>query len=121
MKMVIVNQDKTKTTESLEFDIREVKTCRNIVIKEEQWKKFKKITKKEDDCMNFKELKGLNEFLEQDIIKSVYLIVEVKENRNFGIYSTREKAKKILQAMIQKIGEQKSYTLPKDKFAEILL
>lgn len=119
--MVIVNQLKTKTTESLEFDIREMKTCKNTIVKEEDWKKFKKITQKENNYISFKELKGLSEFLEQDMMNSIYAIMEVKTHRNFGIYSTKEKAKKVLKTIIEKNEKQKSYTLPKDTSIGMML
>ena len=119
--MVIVNQEKTKTTKSLELDIKEMKTCKNIEVKKEDWEKFKRITQKENNYISFKELKGLSEFLGQDMMKSIYAIMEVKTNRIFGIYSTKEKTKEVLQTIIEKNEKQKSYTLPKDAYIGMML
>lgn len=119
--MLIVSQNEDKITETLELDIQEIKTCKNIFIDNETWKKFKKITRKKYNQINLEELIDLGEFLEQDITKSVYQIVEIKRNRSLGIYQTKDKAKNVLKEIMQKYSKQEIYQLPKDRNEIVLL
>lgn len=105
--MIIVSQDRKKITESLEFQVDEKTTCKNIFIDEKTWQKFKKITNKTDNYCSLKELKGLGELIEKDIIKQIYEIKEIENNRVFGSYDTEQKAKEALQETLntcEKIG-----------------
>lgn len=113
--MIIISQDEIKITESLELNVKEVKTCKNILIPRDEYKKFQKITQKNGNWISEKELKGLGEFLGQETTKSVYAITEIKTNRIFGIYSTKEKARKVLKEIIQKNEKSKNYQMLKDE------
>jgi len=113
--MVIISQKQDKTTESLEFNIDEIRTCQNVFINEDKWKKFKKIIGKENDCCNLEELRGLSEFLEKDMMKSIYTVREVKSNRIFGVYSKKEKAKQSLLEAIKTIKSKGYYQMLKDE------
>lgn len=112
--MLIVSQNGDKTTESLEFDIKEIETCRNIFIDEASWQKFKRITQKENDITNLKEMKGLEEFLGHGVRKTIYSIIEVKTKRIFGLYETKEKANNTLNKISQAYENRKKYHLQKD-------
>lgn len=82
--MIIISQNKDKTTESLEFIIKERKTCKNIFIDKDTYQKFKNITQKTDDrYLSEKELKGIGELIGKDITKAIYSIVELKSNSIF--------------------------------------
>lgn len=113
--MIIISQNESQTTESLEFKVMEVKTCKNTLIPKDKYQKFQKITQKNTSWISEKELKGLGEFLGQEMTKSVYAIIEMKGTRNFGIYETKEKAKQVLKEIIQKNEDCKKYHIPKDE------
>lgn len=113
--MVIISQKQDKTTESLEFNIDEIKTCQTLFISEDKWRKFKKNVGKENNYCNSKELKGLSEFLEKDMTKSICAIREVKSNRIFGIYSKKEKAKQSLIEAVKAIKDKGYYQMPEDE------
>jgi len=113
--MVIISQKQDKTTESLEFNIDEITTCQNIFVSEDRWKKFKRIIGKENDYCNLKELKGLGEFLEKDMTKSIYAVREIKSNRIFGTYLKEEKAKQSLIEAIKAIKDKGYYQMLEDE------
>lgn len=81
--MLILSQKGDKITESLEFNIEEIETCKNNFIDEKSYKDFKKIIQKNNNFMCLKELKGLTNFLNQIITKTTYCIIEIKTNRVF--------------------------------------
>ncbi len=115
--MVTISQYKDKITESSEFSIREIVTCKSELVPEDAWKKFKKITQKEDkdNQLSLKELKGLGEFSGKSMIRIVYTIVEVKSCRNFDTFTTKEKARKELQNILKNIEKQGIYQIQEDK------
>lgn len=121
--MIIVSQHKDKTTQSLEFSIRERESCKSIFIDKETWQKFKKITQRtgNDNQISLKELKGIGELLEKSTTRYLYEIVEVKRNRVFGTYTSKAKAKQVLQKMLQKVEKQNTYQMPEDKDLEITI
>lgn len=112
---MIISQCKDKITSSLEFSIQEMQTCRNEFISKENWQKFKKITQKKDEGITLNELKGLGEFLGKNMTKTVFTIIEVKSNRNFGIFTTKDKAKQELQEILKSIEEKRNYQIQEDK------
>lgn len=114
--MIVISQNEEKITDNISFSIQERITCKNIIIDEKSWKKFKKITNKQDDYMNLQELKGLGELLEQNITKSVFLIRQSSNNDIFGIYNTRSKAKEVIKEIIgtYERSDAKSYYIPKN-------
>lgn len=115
--MIIVSQMNNGITESLEFEIIERKTTKNEIIPKEIWDKFKKITQKsdEDNTMSLKELKGIGELLGKDMTRTVYMVVEIKSGRNFGTYTTKEKAMKTIDEILKAIKNQITYKMPNDK------
>lgn len=119
--MLIVSQNENKITESLEFDIKEIQTCKNIFIDEKSWQRFKKITQKKNDIVNLKEMKGLEEFLGQDMRKTIHSIIEVKTKRVFALYTTKEKAKNTLKEIIQAYRDRKKYQLKRDNDIGIVI
>lgn len=121
--MLIVSQNKDKTTESLEFIIEERKTCKSIFIDKDTYQKFKKVTQKTDDrYLNEKELKGLGELIGKDMTKPIYSIIEIKTNSIFGIYSSKQKAERILGKLIQSYkNKDKVYEIPSDENEGLIL
>lgn len=112
---MITSQCKDKITNSLEFSIQEVQTCKNEFISNEDWQKFKRITQKKDDMITSKELKGLSEFLGKNMSKTLFTIIEVKSGRNFGIFTTKDKARQELQEILKNIEEKRNYQIQEDK------
>lgn len=118
---MITSQCKDKITNSLEFSIKEIQTCRNEFISKEDWQKFKKITQKKDEEITLKELKGISEFLGKDMAKTVFTIIEVKSGRNFGIFTTKNKARKELQEILKSIEKKMNYQIQEDKTIGLIM
>lgn len=121
--MLIVSQYKDKTTECLEFIIKEITTCKSVFIDKASYEKFKKITQKKDDGrISIKELKGLGELMEKNMTKQVYTIIERKRLDNFGTFSSKDKAKEVLQNIIQAYENgNKKYEIPQDENTDLVL
>lgn len=120
--MLIISQNKDKTTESLNLVIKEKRTCKSVFVNEEVFQKFKRITQENSIFLSTTELKGLGELVEKDMMKSVYIILEVKNNLILGIYSSRGKAKEILENLMKSyIKKEKVYEMPKNENEELIL
>lgn len=121
--MVIVSQYKDKTTESLEFIIKDVTTCKNVFIDIATYQKFKKIIQKKDDgYLSIEELKGIGELMEKNMTKQVYMFIERKTHENFGTFLSKDKAKEVLQKIIQAHEKgNKKYEIPQDEKTDLVL
>lgn len=118
---MITSQYKDRITNSLEFSIQELQTCRNEFISKEDWQKFKKITQKKDEEITLSELKELGEFLEKNMTKTVFTIIEVKSGRNFGIFTIKNKAIKELQEIVKTVGQKMNYQIQEDKTIGLIM
>lgn len=110
--MLIISSNKDKTTESLEFDISQVKTCKIDFVDEKNWQKFKKQTLKKD---NWIDLHGISTLFKKDMERNIYTVNETKSNRTFGMYATKENAKKELKEISERVGRYTSYQMKIDK------
>ena len=56
--MLIISQNRYKTTECMELEIKKRKTCKSVFIDKASFQKFKRITnKKDDEYISIEELK----------------------------------------------------------------
>lgn len=118
--MVIVNQNKDGTTNSLNFQIKERQTCKSELVSKEIWEKFKRITQKGNNIIGVRELKGLEELVGKKLTENIYVIVEVNSNRIFGYFTTKKKAIKELQRMLKNLKEE-VYQIQDDKEKKITM
>ena len=121
--MIIISQYKDKITQTIEFSIKQKQTCRSVFIDKDSYEKFKKITQKKDDgYLSLKELKGIGELLGKEMTKQVYTITERTQHENFGTFSSKEKAKEVLQNIVQAHEKKvKRYEIPQDENADLVL
>ncbi len=110
--MIIISSNKDKITESLEFGIQQNKTCKNGFVDEKTWKTFKKESIQKDNWVTLKELSRL---FQMDMTKNVYSILELKSNRIFGTYITKEKAKNELEEISETVGKHMKYQIKNDE------
>lgn len=112
--MPVISQNKDKVTGNLEFSIIETKTAKQEFIPKDVMQKFKQITQKRDDdnSLSLKELKGIGVLLGEKMITTVYMVVEANTRRNFGTYTTKEKAR---TELVNILKAKNIYEMQQDK------
>lgn len=115
--MVIVSSSKDNITESLEMSIKEIKTCKKGFVDEKTWKTFKKESAQKD---NWVTLKKLSRLFQMDMTENVYSILELKSNRIFGTYTTKEKAINELEEISESVGKHMRYQMKSDEKMNVI-
>lgn len=110
--MVIISSNKDKITESLELSIQKIKTCKSEFVDEKTWQKFKKKTLQKNDWIDLNDISNL---YKKNMERNIYTVDEIKSHRTFGMYTTKQKAKKELEAISESIGRHTSYQIKIDK------
>lgn len=110
--MVIISSNKDKITESLEFSIQQIKTCKSEFVDEKAWQKLKKKTLQKSNWIDLNDISAL---LKKNMERNIYTVDEMKTHRTFGIYATKEKAKEELEAISESAGRHTSYQMKIDK------
>lgn len=116
--MIIVSSSKDKITESLEFSIKEIETCKNEFINEADWQKIKEESVQKD---NWVDSKDISKLFKKNMTKNIYAIVEMRSHRIFGTYTTKEKAKKELEGILENVGKHASYQMKIDQDIGIIM
>lgn len=116
--MTIISSNKEKITESLEFGVQQIKTCKNEFVDEKVWQKFKKETFQNN---NWIDLNDISTLFKRNMERNVYIVNEIKSNRIFGMYATKEKAKKELEEIIESIGKYTVYQMKIDPSIELIM
>ena len=113
--MIIISQFEDKITESLEFSIEEKESNANIIIPADILKKYKKtVRKKDDNYFSLEELKEIGKLLGKKTTTIIYVIIEIKSNRIFGVFGSKGKAKRELRDIADNVGKGIKYQIKKD-------
>ena len=116
--MVTISSTRDKTTESLEFGISQVKTCKIGFVDEKNWQKFKKKTFQKD---NWIDLHSISTLFKKNMERNIYTVNEIKSNKTFGMYATKENAKRELEAISESVGKHTNYQMKIDKDIELIM